>query len=79
MASTKDCRCSLLISRQLEVLILYSEYLPEQLVKRVNDVVMSYNFILNRLELNPMEVDDPANMLNDSNIEIFIDELKKIL
>jgi hypothetical protein len=60
-------------------LTIYSEYFPEQFIKRVNDAINGYDFILNRLELMPMENDDPANVLSkkDGN-KGFIEELQKI-
>ena len=60
-------------------LALYSEHFPEQFIKRVNDAINGYDFILNRLELKPMEIDDPGDILNESDKNKgFIDELKDI-
>ena len=60
-------------------LLLYNEYFPEQFIKRVNDAISAYDFILSRLDLMPMEIDDPAENLNDKDgNEGFIDELKNI-
>lgn len=60
------------------ILSLYNEYLPPQFIKRVNDAINGYDFILNRLDILPFEIDDPAKVLVDNNIEHFIDELKKL-
>lgn len=60
-------------------LLLYNEYFPEQFINRVNDAIHGYDFISNRLDLMPMDIDDPAGILNDKDgIEGFIDELKSI-
>ena len=59
-------------------LSLYNEYLPPQFIKRVNDAINGYEFILNRLDILPFEIDDPAKILVDKKIEDFIDELKKL-
>ena len=60
-------------------LALYSKHFPEQFIKRVNDAINAYDFILNRLELEPLEIDDPVGNLNDKDgNEGFIEELKNI-
>jgi len=59
-------------------LSIYNEYLPSQFIKRVNDAINGYDFILNRLDILPFEIDDPAKVLVDEKIEDFIDELKKL-
>ena len=60
-------------------LLIYNEYFPEQFIKRINDAISAYDFILSRLDLMPMEIDDPAGILNEKDgNEGFIDELKNI-
>lgn len=59
------------------VLSLHSEYLPSKFVFRVNDAINGYDFILNRLDVLPLENDDPKKVLS-GDIERFIEELKKI-
>jgi len=59
-------------------LSLYNEYLAPQFIRRVNDAINGYDFILNRLDILPFENDDPANTLVDERIEVFIDELKEL-
>jgi len=59
-------------------LSVYNEHLPSQFIKRVNDAINGYDFILNRLDILPFEIDDPVKVLVDEKIEDFIDELKKL-
>lgn len=59
------------------VLSINSEYLPSKFVSRVNDAINGYDFILGRLDIFPLENDDPKNVLAGDN-EGFIQELKAI-
>ncbi|MGI0094398.1 MAG: hypothetical protein ACREA8_09880, partial [Nitrosotalea sp.] len=59
------------------VLSVHSEYLSPTFVSRVNDAINGYDFILNRLDVLPLETDDPKKILA-GNMEHFIEELKKI-
>ncbi len=59
------------------VLSLHSEYLPDKFVSRVNDAIDGYDFILNRLDVLPLENDDPKKVLA-GGAEGFIDELKTL-
>lgn len=59
-------------------LSIYNEYLSPQFITRVNDAINGYDHVLNRLDILPLEDDDPARTLVDDNIGGFIDELKKL-
>jgi len=59
------------------VLLVHSDYLSQDFIRRINDAINGYDFILQRLEQFPLENDDPANTLR-GNIEEFIEELREI-
>ena len=59
------------------VLLLNNEYLSSTFASRVNDSIKGYDFILNRLEMFPLDSDDPSKILS-YNVEHFIEELATI-
>jgi len=71
-------RVSRVIKSLSFTLSIYTEYLPHQFVRSVNDAINGYDFVLNRLDILPLEDDDPARTLVDDNIDRFIDELREL-
>lgn len=57
---------------------MYSNDLPPKFIKRSKDAMTGYDFLSIRMDLHPLEPDDPGGILQGDG-QGFIEELKKIV